>query len=538
MAHHIIDGVLFKEMVLKGAAFLEKNKKSLDALNVFPVPDGDTGTNMSLTMMSSVREIKNMDSHSISKVADAVAIGALKGARGNSGVILSQIFRGFAKGVSGMETADGVALAGAMRAGMEAAYKAVLKPKEGTILTVAKYMANRAVEQASYGANVYLVLDSAIEEGEVILKKTPEMLPVLKQAGVVDAGGQGLLVLYKGFKMALDGEDVGDMAIFESAAPEAVPVEEPLDLQFQYCTEFLIKNTFENVTEYEIDRFREKLEKIGDCVLVVGDVNLIKVHVHSNEPGKALQYALRLGELSNMKIDNMKEQHRTLEEAPPKPMKPFAIAAVAIGDGLVSVFKDLGADEIIQGGQTMNPSTETIANAIEKSPSDTVFVLPNNKNIILAAQQAAELSKKRVIVIPTKSIPQGISSAIAFNPDATAEQNEARMTKAIGNVKSGSVTFAVRATTLEGKEIQEGDILGLLDGQLLHVGKNVEEVALNLMKSMVTDDESTIIAFYGSDVKKEEAEAFIGKVSEAYSDCDVELQYGGQPLYFYVFSVE
>lgn len=537
MAHHIIDGILFKEMVLKGAAFLEKNKKSLDALNVFPVPDGDTGTNMSLTMMSSVREIKNIDSRSISKVADAVAIGALKGARGNSGVILSQIFRGFAKGVSGLETADGVALAGAMRAGVEAAYKAVLKPKEGTILTVAKYMANRAVEQASYGANVYLVLDASIEEGEIILKKTPDMLPVLKQAGVVDAGGQGLLVLYKGFKMALDGEDIGDTAIFE-AAPEIPAFEEPLDLQFQYCTEFLIKNTFENVTQYEIDRFREKLEKIGDCVLVVGDVSLIKVHVHSNEPGKALQYALRLGELSNMKIDNMKEQHRTLEEAPPRPMKPFAICAVAIGDGLVNVFKDLGADEIIQGGQTMNPSTETIANAIERCPSETVFVLPNNKNIILAAQQAAELSKKRVIVIPTKSIPQGISSAIAFNPDASAEQNEARMTKAISNVKSGSVTFAVRATTLEGKEIHEGDILGLLDGQLLHVGKDVEEVALDLMKSMATDDESTIIAFYGADVKKEDAEAFIHKVLETYSDCDVELQYGGQPLYFYVFSVE
>ncbi|MDP2892062.1 MAG: DAK2 domain-containing protein [Bacillota bacterium] len=537
MAQHTIDGPLFKEMVIKGAAMLEKNKKILDAMNVFPVPDGDTGTNMSLTMMSAVWEIKNLETASISKMADAVSLGALKGARGNSGVILSQLFRGFAKAIAGLEQADADALAEGMRGGVEAAYKAVLKPKEGTILTVARYMANKALDTASYGSNVYLVLDAALEEGEAILKKTPDMLPILKQAGVVDAGGQGLLVLYTGFKMALDGEEVGDMSIFELGTE--VPLQtEGVELTYQYCTEFLIKNIYSVVTPQDIDRLREKLEKAGDCVLVVGDINLLKVHIHTNEPGKALQFALRLGELSAIKIDNMKEQHRPMEEIAEKPKKPYAIAAVAIGDGLVNIFKDLGVDEVIQGGQTMNPSTETIAKAINKSPSDTVIVLPNNKNIILAAQQAGELSKKRVVVIPTRSIPQGISAAIAFNPEASLEQNEAKMKKAMESVNSGSVTFAVRATTLEGKQIQEGDILGLENGLLLHVGKDVEKVAHALMKGMVKGDESTILIFYGKDVKKEEAEAFAEKVSKEHPECDVEVQYGGQPLYFYVFSVE
>jgi uncharacterized protein len=537
LAKHQIDGPLFKDMVIKGAALLEKNKKTLDALNVFPVPDGDTGTNMSLTMMSAVREIKNLDTSSISTMADAVSIGSLKGARGNSGVILSQIFRGFSKALSGLEQADASALAEGFKGGMEAAYKAVLKPKEGTMLTVAKYMANRAIDQAASGANIYALMDAVLEEGEFILKKTPEMLPVLKQAGVVDAGGQGLLVLFTGFKMALDGEDIADMPVFEIASE--VPTQtEGFDLTYQYCTEFLIKNLCDSITLPDIDRFREKIEKAGDCVLVVGDLDLVKVHIHTNEPGKALQFALRLGELSSIKIDNMKEQHRPMEEVETRPQKTFAMAAVAIGDGLVNIFKDLGVDEVIQGGQTMNPSTETIANAIEKSPSDTVIVFPNNKNIIMAAQQAAELSKKRVVVIPTRSIPQGISAAIAFNPEMTLEQNEARMKKAMESVNSGSVTFAVRATTLEGKQIHEGDILGLENGQLLHVGKDVHAVANDLMKTMVKDGESTILIFYGKDVKKEDAEAFALKVSRDHPHCDVEIQYGGQPLYFYVFSVE
>lgn len=539
--HQRITGELFKDMIFSAASLLEKNKKNLNALNVFPVPDGDTGTNMSLTMMSAVKEVKSADDSKVSNIGDALSLGALKGARGNSGVILSQLFRGFAKGLSGLDEAQPSDLARAMQEGVEAAYKAVMKPKEGTILTVAKDMAKMGIRSANRGDDIMSLMDAVLEQGAATLKQTPEMLPVLKEAGVVDAGGKGLLVIYQGFKMALNGEAITeDFELeHEEAAVDFSDTAGSEDIEFGYCTEFFIKNIHESVIQEDVDRYREKLMRIGDCVLVVGDLQLIKTHVHTNMPGKALQFALRFGELSKIKIDNMREQHTELEaEGVVVEKKDMAVVTVASGDGIVNIFKEFLVDEIVQGGQTMNPSAETINRAIEKAPSDNVFVFPNNKNIILAAEQAAEFSTKNVKVIPTRSFPQGITGVLAYNPDLNFEENTQRMEKAIKTVKTGQVTSAVRESKMSGHNIQKGELIGILDGDITCHSADIMVTCERLVKDMVTDDDSVITIFYGKDVDEELAQSLADKFEEEYDDYDVELQYGGQPVYHFIFAVE
>lgn len=545
MFQYKITGPILKDMVLAAAVFLDNNKASLDALNVFPVPDGDTGTNMSLTMMSAAKEVNAASTDTVTSIANALSLGALKGARGNSGVILSQIFRGFAKALEGgYEYIEADLFAKAMELGVEAAYKAVMKPKEGTILTVAKDMAKAAKEMAATGANMLLLIDKVLDVGQDTLDRTPDMLPILKEAGVVDAGGKGLLIIYRGFKMALDGEEITIESI------EKQPVEAPIitdtqeEIQHGYCTEFFIKNVFDYVGLEDLDKFRDKLSRIGDCVLVVGDLQLIKVHVHTNMPGKVLQIALRLGVLSGIKIDNMREQHNELfyevpqkeEELPEE--KEMAIVAVAAGKGIQAILKDFGTDVIIEGGQTMNPSAQDIAKAVAKAPSQTVFILPNNKNIILAAESAKDLTDKKLLVIPSKSIPQGIASLLAFHPDYTAEENFERMKKSVGNVKTGQVTKAVRSTKVNGYNIKEGDYIGMLNGDIVCSGDNMEDTPMVLIQKMVTPNDCVISVFYGEDVAQDQAEAFAEKVKQAFPDLDFELHYGGQPVYDYIFSVE
>lgn len=542
-----ISGPDFKEMLISGAALLERNKKAVDALNVFPVPDGDTGTNMSMTIASAIRELKNADDSTVSAVAAAMAQGALRGARGNSGVILSQLFRGFARAADGLKEMDAMQYAEALQMGVDSAYKAVMKPKEGTILTVARVIAEKAKQNAVAGANVYKLIDDILIDGEEILQKTPDMLPVLKEAGVVDAGGKGLLIIYRGFKMALDGEELGEEMLLEedkeTDREENVMFENLDDIKFAYCTEFFIERMNQPYTEAELDVLRNHLERLGDSVVVVGDGSLIKVHVHTNVPGKALQMALRLGELNGVKIENMLDQNRKLLEERKAREKEFGMVAVSMGEGIAGIFKDLTVDGIVTGGQTMNPSAADIEKAVKHVSARTVFVFPNNKNIVLAAQQAAELldkstTGKRILVIPTHSIPEGVAAVLAFNSTVSAEANEAAMIEAAKNVKSGAVTFSVRSTSFDGREIREGDIMGMLDGNLAATGTDIASVAYELLAKMLEDSGDYITMFYGSDVSKEDAEAFAAVVEEKYPDTDVVLQYGGQPLYYYLFSVE
>ncbi|MGI5850022.1 MAG: DAK2 domain-containing protein [Christensenellales bacterium] len=537
--HQRITGELFKDMIFSAAALIEKNKKGLNSLNVFPVPDGDTGTNMSLTMLSAVKEVKAADASKICNIGDALSLGALKGARGNSGVILSQLFRGFAKSLAGLDCASAGDFAKAMQEGVEAAYKAVMKPKEGTILTIAKDMAKTATRSANKGVNILKLMDGVLEQGALTLKKTPEMLPVLKEAGVVDAGGKGLLVIYRGFKMALDGEAITDNISFDEEI--AANFSEPAaaeEIEFAYCTEFFIKNIYEFVNQEDIDRYRDKLTRIGDCVLVVGDLQLIKTHVHTNVPGKALQFALRFGELSKIKIDNMREQHNELEDSVKKEKKDMAVVTVASGEGIVNIFREFMVDEIVEGGQTMNPSTETIKKAIEHAPSDNVFVFPNNKNIILAAEQAATFSSKNVHVIPSMSFPQGITGVLAYNPDLDFEENTQRIKKAITTVKTGQVTSAVRESNLSGQKIKKGELIGIEDGEITCHSGDIFTTCEKLLEGMVTDEDSVITIFYGEDVNEELAKKVAQTAQEKYDNYDVELQFGGQPVYQFIFAVE
>ncbi len=548
LAHLTIDGLVFKEMVIAGAALLEKNRELIDALNVFPVPDGDTGTNMSLTMKSTVKEMNSNDQTSVAMVAETVAKGALKGARGNSGVILSQIFRGFARGLEGVAELTPATFAQALKCGAETAYKAIMKPKEGTILTVARVIAEDAIRQAQLEPDDMLaMMDAVMRSGDAILKKTPDMLPALKQAGVVDAGGQGLLTIYAGYRAILRGERIEDAAT-EVAAGSPFAFEDDHDamedIQFAYCTEFLIQNMSPTVTDTDIGTFRRRLARIGDCVVVVGDFSLVKVHVHTNDPGKALQYALAMGELTSLKIENMVEQRREkqAEQArnakPEAPVADYGMVAVSVGEGFSKIFHELAVDGIVEGGQTMNPSIDDLLGAIEKVHAHTVFVFPNNTNIILAAQQAAELATKQVLVIPTKNVAMGIGGALAFQPDASPEENAQRMTDAANRIKSGQITFAVRDTTFEDKEIHEGDIIGIYNGKIHVVGHDVREVALQLMEVLVTGSDDLITVYYGADTSREDAEQLTGEIQGMFEDREVEMHYGGQPLYYYLFSVE
>ncbi|WP_243165025.1 DAK2 domain-containing protein [Christensenella tenuis] len=545
----LLDGQQFKDMIVGAAATLEKNKDALDALNVFPVPDGDTGTNMSLTMISAAKEVAAADPSDMKAIVQALSLGALKGARGNSGVILSQIFAGVADTLSKADgKIDTSIFAAAFRNGVDYAYKAVMKPKEGTILTVATKMAEAAELMAEKSDDLYAQLEYVIQEGEKALKETPEQLPVLKEAGVVDAGGAGFLAIIMGLKAVLDGVEVDSENILDS---DGVVVDftnldaGTEDIQFGYCTEFFIKNLYPEVKERDIDTYRNNLSKIGDCVLVVGDLTLVKTHVHTNEPGLALQYAQILGELSHIKIDNMREQHRELSELAPdinvaeqKELKQIAVVAVTAGDGIKTIFQDWQIEAFVEGGQSMNPSTDDILRAVEEAPSNNVIVLPNNKNIILAAEQAAEMSEKNVVVLKTKSIPQGIAAAVAYDPEADLEANVKRMDRVISEVKTGLITHAVRDTKINGNSIKRDDLIGISESDIVANGTDLKDVFASLLGKMADKDSELITIYYGEDANEGQANELEELCGEAFTDCDVEVHYGGQPVYPYIISVE
>lgn len=539
-----INGATFRKMIVAGAGLLEQNKKYVDSLNVFPVPDGDTGTNMFLTMKSAVNEVTKCISNNIDALSEAFARGALRGARGNSGVITSQIFKGFCNETAKVSEITTKVFAKAMQEGANIAYKAVTKPKEGTILTVIRVMAENAVNVAKKCDDFEVFLKKVIETGEEILKQTPEMLPVLKKAGVVDSGGRGILIIFTGFYKLIIGEEDFEVSFDDEKQPQTVDdviadINALEDIQFGYCTEYMIINMKKKTTEADIDRLREKLVELGDSVICIGDLNLVKVHVHSNEPNKALEYALELGELYNLKIENMREQNRELKKkAAVEITKENGMVAVAAGDGLAAIYKDLGVDEIIVGGQTMNPSAVDIASAADKVPANNVFIFPNNKNIILAAQQASDLTKKNLIIIPTRSIAEGISAAIAFNPEGNVDENTDAMNDAMKGVKSGSVTYAVRDTHVDGFDLSVGEIIGLDDKAILAKGKKVDETTEALVDKMMSDEIMNITLFYGEDIREDEANALSEKLAAKYPDCEVTAAYGGQPVYYYLVSLE
>lgn len=547
-----IDAKLLARMFLAGAKNLEVKKEWINELNVFPVPDGDTGTNMTLTIMSAVKEVNNLEDVQMTSLAKAISSGYLRGARGNSGVILSQLLRGFTKGIRDLEELDAVALARAVDKGVETAYKAVMKPKEGTILTVARGVADKALELAEDAEDLQTFLEDVLEEGRRVLAKTPDMLPVLKEAGVVDSGGQGLMVVLEGAFDAFMGKEV-DLTFDggESAKVVKITPQAEADIKFGYCTEFIIVLNKEFTAEDEVD-FKAYLSSLGDSIVCVADDEVVKIHVHTNDPGLAIQRALTYGSLSRIKIDNMREEHQEklikdaekiaaqqAEEAAKAPKKEVGFISVSIGEGFGQIFRDLGVDYLIEGGQTMNPSTEDMLNAISKVNAEHIFILPNNKNIILAANQAKALTKdKDIIVIPTKTVPQGITAVINYVPEKSVEDNEKDMTEEITRVKTGQITYAVRDTHIDDKEIHEGDIMGIGDHGMLAVGKEVAAVAKETVEQMVDDETELISIYYGEGFTEEEAEKLAGELEEQYDYCDVEVNCGGQPIYYCIISVE
>ena len=563
MGMNVIDARMMQKAFLAAAKGLEAKKEWINELNVFPVPDGDTGTNMTLTIMAAAKEVAAIEEPTIENLSKAISSGSLRGARGNSGVILSQLFRGFTKEIKGTDAITTTTLANAFVRGTETAYKAVMKPKEGTILTVAKGMADKAVELVSETEDILEFVDKVIEHGDYVLSQTPEMLPVLKEAGVVDSGGQGLMQVMKGARDGLLGKEV------EIAAEEARPmtgagirseVEVPAEeIRFGYCTEFIV-NLEHPLDEAGEAEFKAYLESIGDSIVVVADDELIKVHVHTDHPGLAFEKGLTYGSLSRMKVDNMREEHheRLIQNAEKvaaeqkaaeaakaakaqkeEPRKPYGFIAVSMGDGLGEIFCGIGVDYLIEGGQTMNPSTEDVLNAVDHVNADCIFVLPNNKNIILAAEQAKSLVEdKELVVIPSKTVPQGIMAVINFAPDLSAEENRENMIREMGRVKTAQVTYAVRNTTIDGMEISEGDIMGIGDSGMLAVGKSVESTALDALKAMLDEESELVSIYYGSDVTEEEAEKLLEKAQDACAGCEVELHRGGQPIYYYLMSVE
>lgn len=546
--HKTINSTEFRKMILVGAKQLEINRAKVDALNVFPVPDGDTGTNMSLTMQSCVKELTACQSSAFAEVCDSVSRGALKGARGNSGVILSQILKGICTVIKKQEKeVDTKVFAKALEQGTKVAYGAVSVPKEGTILTVIRMMSEHAVKIAPKKKNFEDFFKDVIEEGERALALTPELLPVLKKAGVVDSGGVGLMTIIKGFAAELTGEEIADtvMEIQPSASESDFGDNSSIinmdlgEIQYAYCTEFFIINLKKSTTLSAIDRLREKLMAIGDSVICIGDLELVKVHVHTNQPGKALTYALELGELDRPKIENMLEQNRQIKAKMEAEKKEMGMLAICTGSGLSDIFRDLSVDRIIEGGQTMNPSASDIADAAMKINADHIFIFPNNKNIILAAEQAKNLvEKKRIHVIPTKNVPQGFAAALEFNPEVSVAENKTNMTHALDNVKVGQVTYAVRNTSLNGFTIKEGDIIGLDDKKILAKSQSLEETVMKLITRMKEDFHQVITLYYGEDVKQEEAEALCAAISEKYPDCDVDFHNGGQSVYYYIMSLE
>ncbi len=543
-----IDGFKLQVMFKCAAERLEENKDEVNSLNVFPVPDGDTGTNMLLTMKSALKQALTIEKNNTALVAQAASQGSLMGARGNSGVILSQLFRGFASGIGEKDNINPKTLAMALKSAADTAYKAVMKPTEGTILTVARECGEFAISNCDKYEDLSLFLDDIIKHGNIILDKTPDMLPVLKQAGVVDAGGKGLIYLLSGMHSALSDENRSLVTITKEESKEIVEIKtrpsiDTDNIEFGYCTEFMINTSFS-----EIEDFRDDISIFGDSLLVVGGEGLIKVHIHTNNPGKVLEKALTLGDLSDIKIDNMRYQHEEVllkdellglaKESEDLEEKNYSIIAISVGEGIDALFKDLNVDVIVSGGQTMNPSTEDILSAIDKTNSKNVIILPNNSNIILAAEQTKHLSSRNISVLPTKSIPQGLAALIALDEELDIEENIKRMTESIENVQTGQVTFAVRDTEFNGSSIKKDDIIGLSDKDILSSGSDITEVSLNLLNHLISDETSIITIIYGSDVSEDDANSLADKVTSEYGDIDIELVYGGQPLYFYLFAVE
>lgn len=553
MATNTISVELLAKMFLAGAQNIEAKKEYINELNVFPVPDGDTGTNMSMTIMAAAKEVTALADMDLASVCKAISSGSLRGARGNSGVILSQLLRGFTKSIKEEEVLDVPAMARAAVRAKETAYKAVMRPKEGTILTVARGMADKAVELAEETDDMEVFIAKVIEEGEIVLAQTPEMLPVLKEAGVVDSGGQGLLEVIKGAYDAFLGKEVDYSAITPdaSAAVTRVSAEEPTDIKFGYCTEFIILLE-KDFTEKDEVEFKAYLESIGDSIVCVADDDIVKIHVHTNDPGLAIQKALTFGQLSKMKIDNMREEHQeklikdaeklAAQQASVKteePRKESGFIAVSVGEGINEIFRELGVDYIIEGGQTMNPSTEDMLNAIEKVNAEHIYILPNNKNIIMAANQARDFTEdKEIIVIPSKTVPQGIAAVINFSADAGVKENEEVMMEAIANVKTGQVTYAVRDTHIDDKEIHEGDIMGIGDTGILAVSTSIDSTTKEMLAQLVDEDSELISIYYGEDVSDEDAEHLIAEIEELYPDQDVDAHRGGQPIYYYILAVE
>lgn len=545
--HKTINSNELRKMIYTGAKMLENNRAKVDALNVFPVPDGDTGTNMSLTMQSAVRELTACNANAFSEVCDSVAKGALKGARGNSGVILSQILRGICSVLRTCnDSVDIKTFVKALESGTKVAYGAVSVPKEGTILTVVRMMSEHASKVGSKKKTFEEFFAEVIAAGDKALSMTPEMLPVLKKAGVVDSGGMGLMTVFKGFAMVLNGEEVADVEeeVEETPANDFGDNSEILnmelgEIEFAYCTEFFIINLKKSTTLSDIDRLKERLMKLGDSVICIGDLELVKVHVHTNQPGKALTYALELGELDRPKIENMLEQNRALKAKLEAEKKEMGMLAICAGAGLADLFKDLGVDRILEGGQTMNPSASDIASAAQKINAEHIFVFPNNKNITLAAEQAKALVENRTLhVIPTKNVPQGFAAALEFDADATAEENKTNMIHALDNVKAGQVTHAVRNATIDGRAIKEGDIIGLDDKKILAKSKEIDDAVLRLIAKMKEDSHQVITLYYGEDVREVDAEALCAKIADLYPECDVDFHSGGQPVYYYVLAFE
>ncbi|HJB86402.1 MAG TPA: DAK2 domain-containing protein [Candidatus Dorea faecigallinarum] len=561
MATKTINADMLARMFLAGAQNIEANKETINELNVFPVPDGDTGTNMSLTIMSAAKEVMGLPDRNMKDLAKAISSGSLRGARGNSGVILSQLLRGFTKAIREEQEIDTALLAAACQRARDTAYKAVMKPKEGTILTVASGIAEKAAQMAEETDDLEVFIPAVLAYAEEVLEKTPEMLPVLKEAGVVDSGGQGLIEVIKGAYAAFQGKEIDLQAIAPATGSVVTKInmQDTADIKFGYCTEFIIL-TEKEFTDEDEHAFKEYLSSIGDSIVCVADDDVVKVHVHTNDPGLAIQKALTFGQLSRMKIDNMREEHqeklirdaekvaaqqaaddakKEQEKKAAEPRKAMGFITVSIGQGLNEIFNELGADYIIEGGQTMNPSTEDMLNAIDQVNADTIFILPNNKNIVLAANQAKALVKeKEIIVIPTKTVPQGITAIINFMPDADAAANEEAMLEAIQNVKTGQVTYAVRDTHVDDKEIHEGDIMGIGDKGILAVGTEVEETAKEMLALLVDEDSELISLYYGEEVSEEDAQKFTAEVEELYPDVDVDAHFGGQPIYYYVLAVE
>lgn len=553
MATKTINVDILAKMFLAGAQNIEAKKDYINELNVFPVPDGDTGTNMSMTIMSAAKEVTALNKPAMKDLAKAISSGSLRGARGNSGVILSQLLRGFTKAIKEEKEIDVLALAAACQRARDTAYKAVMKPKEGTILTVASGIATKAAEMAEETDDLEVFIPAVIEHAQDVLNQTPEMLPVLKEAGVVDSGGQGLLEVMRGAYDAFQGKEIDYSAIEASAGTKMVKPSEQAEteIKFGYCTEFIIMLEKEFTAKDETE-FKAYLESIGDSIVCVADDDIVKIHVHTNDPGLAIQKALTYGQLSRMKIDNMREEHqeRLIKDAEKlaaqqaeakkaEPRKEVGFIAVSIGEGMNEIFRELGADYIIEGGQTMNPSTEDMLNAIDQVNAEHIFILPNNKNIILAANQAQTLTEdKDIIVVPSKTVPQGITAIINYMPDADAQTNLEAMIEGIGNVKTGQVTYAVRDTHIDDKEIHEGDIMGIGDSGILAVGQSVEETTKEMLAQLVDEDTELISLYYGQDVQEESAENFAQEIEDLYPDVDVDVHSGGQPIYYYVLSVE